>query len=120
MGERGIVGGAQAREQAVGEQLTWTLNVYKVGSIDGAVTNPDMTVTRLAGLDSEDVTADVTSGAMAVAGQIITLLAIGGVVGGVPASLTEGTQYRVDVTYDKDGQVDLKNEFTLTCPDVRP
>lgn len=118
MGERGIVGGAQAREQAVGEQLTWTLNVYKVGSIDGAVTNPDMTVTALP--SGVDVTAAVTSGAMAVAGQIITLLAIGGVVGGVPASLTEGTQYRVDVTYDKDGQVDLKNEFTLTCPDVRP
>jgi len=77
-----------------------------------------MTVTRLS--DGVDVTAIVTSGVMAVAGQIITLLTVGGAVGGVPASLDEGEQYRVDVTYDKDGQVNVKTEFELACPDVEP
>lgn len=118
MGQRGIVG-TQTHEQAVGEQIdAWTLDVSPVGSAAGAITNPDMTITRLS--DGADVTAAVTSGAMAVVGQIITLLAIGGLVGGVPASLDEGEQYRVDVIYDKDGHVDLKTEFKLACPDVEP
>lgn len=117
MGERGIVG-TQYREQAVGEQITWALDVSNVGSTAGAVTNPTMTVTQLS--NGTDVTATVTSGIMNVVGQIITLLAIGGLVGGAPASLTEGEQYRIDVIYDKDGNVDLKNEFQLNCPDVEP
>ncbi len=114
MGERGIVG-TQTLEHAVGEEITRTLDVGLVGTAAGAVTNPDMTVTRLS--DGVDVTAIVTSGIMAIAGQIITLLTVGGVA---PASLTEGEQYRVDVTYDKDGQVDVKTEFKLACPDVEP
>ena len=121
MGERGIVGGTQTKEHAVGEEITWTLNVGNVGSAAGAVTNPDMTVTRLS--DGVDVTVLVTTGAMIVAGQIITLMPIGGVVGAIPpapASLDEGEQYRVDVIYDKDGHVNLKNEFKLACPDVEP
>lgn len=118
MSERGIIG-TQTREQAVGEQIaTWALNVAGVGSAAGAVTNPGMTITQES--DGTDVTAIVTSGVMSVVGQIITLLTIGGAVGGTPASLTEGEQYRVDVTYDKDGNVDVKNEFKLNCPDVRP
>ena len=118
MSERGIEGGTQTKEQAVGEQLTWTLNVSNVGSLAGAVTNPDMNVVRLS--DGVDVTLTVTAGAMIVAGQIITLMPIGGAVGGVPASLDEGEQYRVDVIYDKDGHVNLKSEFFLACPDVEP
>ena len=122
MSERGIEGGTQTKEQAVGEQLTWTLNVSNVGSLAGAVTLPDMTVTRLS--DGANVTGDVTSGAMAVANQIITLKAIGGLIPAtppvLPISLTEGEQYRVDVIYDKDGHVDLKTEFFLACPDVEP
>lgn len=117
MSERGILG-TQTLEHAVGEELTRTLDVGDVGSVAGAVTNLDMTVTRLS--DGLDVTALVTSGAMAVAGQIITLLTVGGAVAGVPASLDEGEQYRVDVTYNKDGQVDIKQEFELACPDVEP
>jgi len=117
MSERGIIG-TQTLEHAVGEQITRSLNVGGVGSAAGAVTNPGMTVTRLS--DGVDVTATVTSGAMSVTGQVITLLAVGGAVGGTPASLTEGEQYRVDVTYDKDGNVDIKNEFYLACPDVEP
>ncbi|GAG36081.1 unnamed protein product, partial [marine sediment metagenome] len=87
MGERGIVG-TQTKEHAVGEQITWTIDVTLVASAAGAVTNPDMTVTRLS--DGVDVTAIVTAGAMFVAGQVITLMPIGGLVGGVPASLDEG------------------------------
>ena len=122
MGERGIVGGTQTREQAVGEQIdAWTLNVSGVGSAAGAVTNPDMDIIRLS--DGVDVTLVVTSGAMAVVGQVITLMAIGGAVGAIPpapASLDEGEQYRIDVIYDKDGHVNLKSEFKLACPDVEP
>lgn len=120
MGERGIIG-SQTREHAVGEQLTWTLNVSRVGSAAGAVTNPDMTVTRLS--DGANVTATVTSGAMSVLGQVITLMPIGGAVGAIPplpASLDEGEQYRIDVIYDKDGHVNVKSEFKLACPDVEP
>ena len=121
MGERGIEGGTQTKEHAVGEQLTWTLNVSRVGSAAGAVTNEDMKVFKLS--DGVDVTALVTTGAMAVALQIITLMPIGGAVGAIfplPASLDEGEQYRVDVTYNKDGHVNLKSEFYLACPDVEP
>ena len=121
MSERGIVGGSQTKEQAVGEELTWTLNVINVGSLAGAVTNPDMNVVRLS--DGVDVTVLVTTGAMMVAVQIITLMPIGGAVGAIfplPASLDEGEQYRVDVTYNKDGHVNLKTEFKLACPDVEP
>lgn len=118
MADRAIKGG-QHREQAAGEQIdAWTLDVSDVGSADGAVTNPDMTVTRLRG--GVDVTALVTSGAMAVATQIITLKAIGGLVGGVPASLDEGEQYRVNVIYDKDGHTDLNTPFFLDCVDAVP
>lgn len=118
MGERGIVGGTQTREHASDEILVWTLLVSGVGTADGAVTNPGMVVTRLS--DGVDVTADVTSGAMSIAGQIITLQAIGGTGAGPPESLAEGEQYRVDVIYDKDGQVDIKNKFKLSCPDDEP
>lgn len=118
MSERGIVGGTQTKEHAVNEQITWTLNVSGVGSAAGAVTNLGITVTQLS--DGVDVTATVTSGATTAAGQIITLAAIGGTGAGPPASLTEGEQYRIDVTYDKDGHANLKSEFFLACPDVEP
>ena len=123
MGERGILGGTQTKEHAVGEQITWTLNVGNVGSAAGAVTLPEMTVTQLS--DGADVTAIVTVAldVMIVVGQTIILKAIGGVVGAIPplpASLDEGEQYRVDVIYHKDGHVNLKNEFKLACPDVEP
>jgi len=117
MSETGIIG-SQILEHLVGEQLTRSLNVGYVGSTAGAVTNPGMAVIRLS--DGVDVTATVTSGVMSVAGQVITLLAVGGAVGGTPASLDEGEQYRIDVTYDKDGNVDIKNKFFLACPDEEP
>ena len=118
MPDRAIKGG-QHREQAAGEQIdAWTLDVSDVGSAAGAVTNPDMKVTRLS--DGVDVTATVTSGAMGVAAQIITMLAIGGLVGGTPASLDEGEQYRVNVIYDKDGHTDLNTPWFLNCPDEEP
>lgn len=118
MADRAIKG-SQHREQAANEIIdAWTLDVTNVGSAAGAVTNPDMTITRLS--DGTDVTAAHTAGAMGVAGQIITMLAIGGLAAGPPASLDEGEQYRVNVIYDKDGHSDLNTPWFLDCPDEEP
>jgi len=113
MDKRGIQGGDQWKTQSAHEGITRTISVADVGSAAGAVTNPDFFVyTHPADVD---VTGAVTSGVMAVAGQIITMLHLGGAA----FNLTKGTDYRVLTTYTKDGN-DLGNEFYIACPDTNP
>jgi len=113
MDKRGIQGGDQSRTQAAHEGITRSITVADVGSPAGAVTVPGMYVyTDPADVD---VTATVTSGAMLVAGQIITMLHLGG----AGFNLTKGTDYRVLVIYTKDGN-DLGNEFFIKCPNTNP
>lgn len=89
------------------EELTYALHCKKVGTPTGLITNPSMTVTRLP--DGLDVTGSVTSGSPCptVSGQYIPLCTI--------KSLVEGTSYRVDILYNKDGQV-VETEFPVYCP----
>lgn len=89
------------------EELTYALHCRKVGTLTGTITNPSMTVTRLP--DGTDVTALVTSGSPCptVAGQYIPLCTI--------KNLVEGTSYRVDVLFNKDGQK-VETEFPVYCP----
>ena len=113
MDKRGIQGGDQWRTQDEDEGITRTLDVSDVGSAAGAVTVPTMAVaTYPAGVD---VTATTTSGVMAVAGQLITMLRLGGA--GVP--LIAGTNYAIAVRYVKDTH-NLENKFYIKCPDEEP
>ena len=109
MDKRGIQGGDQWRYQDEDEEITYSLDVSDVGSAAGAVTVPTMAVATYP--DGVDVTAAVTAGAMAVAGQVITLMEI--------LNLVKGTDYCVAVRYVKDGN-DLENQFFLRCPDIEP
>ena len=110
MDKRGIQGGDQWRTQHSDEVISsWTMDVSDVGSAAGAVTVPTMAVATYPG--GVDVTADVTAGAMIVAGQIITMLTL--------QTLTKGTDYCVAVRYRKDGN-DLENQFFVRCPDIEP
>lgn len=124
MDKRGIQGGDQWRTQDEDEGITRTLDVSDVGSAAGAVTVPTMAVSTCpdgTGYDTEcgpggvDVTATTTSGAMGVAGQIITQLRLGGA--GVP--LIAGTNYAIAVRYVKDTN-NLENKFYVECPDEEP
>jgi len=110
MDKRGIQGGDQWRTQHSDEVIsTWTIDVTEVGSAAGAVIVPTMEVATYP--DGVDVTAAVTAGAMAIAGQIITLLTI--------QTLTKGTDYNVEVGYQKDGNT-VGNHFYIRCPDEEP
>jgi len=113
MDKRGIQGGDQWRTQDEDEGITRTLDVSAVGSAAGAVTVPTMSVATYP--DGVDVTAAVTSGAMVVAGQVITLLRMGG----AGKELTKGTDYCVAVRYVKDTN-NLENRFYVKCPDEEP
>ena len=113
MDKRGIQGGDQWRTQDEDEIITRTLDVSDVGSAAGAVTVPTMAVATYP--DGVDVTATTTSGAMIVAGQIITMLRLGGA--GVP--LIPGTDYSIAVRYVKDTN-NLENRFYVACPDEEP
>ena len=121
MDKRGIQGGDQWRTQDEDEGITRTLDVSAVGSAAGAVTVPTMVVATCpdgTGYETEcgpggvDVTATTTSGPMAVAGQFITMLRLGGA--GVP--LIKGTNYAIAVRYVKDTN-NLENRFYIECPD---
>jgi len=113
MDKRGIQGGDQWRTQDEDEGITRTISVAAVGSVAGAVTIPTMAVaTYPAGVD---VTATTTSGAMIVAGQIITMLRLGG----AGVELQKGTDYCVSVRYVKDAN-NLENRFYVKCPDEEP
>jgi len=113
MDKRGIRGGDQWRTQDHDEGITRTIDVSDVGSAAGAVTVPTMAVaTYPAGVD---VTATTTSGVMAVAGQVITMLRLGG----AGVELQEGTDYCIEVRYVKDTN-NLTNRFYVACPDEEP
>ena len=121
MDKRGIQGGDQWRTQDEDEGITRTLDVSAVGSAAGAVTVPTMAVSTCpdgTGYDTEcgpggvDVTATTTSGVMAVAGQVITMLRLGG----AGVELQKGTNYCVAVRYVKDTN-NLENRFYIECPD---
>ena len=120
MDKRGIQGGDQWRTQDEDEGITRTLDVSAVGSAAGAVTVPTMAVSTCpdgTGYDTEcgpggvDVTATTTSGPMAVAGQNITMLRLGG----AGVELQKGTNYCVAVRYVKDTN-NLENRFYVECP----
>ena len=124
MDKRGIQGGDQWRTQDEDEGITRTITVEDVGSAAGAVTVPTMAVATCpdgTGYDAEcgpggvDVTATTTSGVMAVAGQIITMLRLGGA--GVP--LIAGINYSIEVRYIKDTN-NLTNKFYIECPNEEP
>lgn len=124
MDKRGIQGGDQWRTQDPNEGITRTLNVSDVGSAAGAVTVPTMAVATCpdgTGYEEEcgpggvDVTGAVTSGAMAVAGQIITLLRLGG----AGAALVAGTNYAIAVRYVKDTN-NIENKFYIESPNEAP
>ena len=118
MDKRGIKGGDQWRTQDEDEIITYTLDVTEVNYPSvGAVAAVGMTVwtcpdgtgyDTVCGPGGADVTAAVTAGALAVAGQVITLLTI--------QTLTKGTDYVVAVKYTKDGHT-LENRFYIHCPD---
>ena len=121
MDKRGIQGGDQWRTQDEDEGITRTLDVSDVGSAAGAVTVPTMAVSTcpdgtgydtVCGPGGVDVTATTTSGAMIVAGQIITMLRLGG----AGVELQKGTNYCVAVRYVKDTN-NLENRFYVECPD---
>lgn len=113
MDKRGIQGGDQWRTQDEDEGITRTIDVSDVGTAAGAVTVPTMAVATYPG--DVDVTATTTSGVMGVAGQIITMLRLGGA--GVP--LIKGTDYCVAVRYVKDTN-NVENIFYVKCPDQEP
>jgi len=124
MDKRGIQGGDQWRTQDTHEGIVRTISIADVGSAAGAVTLPTMVVATCpdgTGYDTEcgpggvDVTAAVTSGAMAVAGQIITMLRLGG----VGFALVPGTNYAIAIRYVKDTNP-LENRFYIRCPDEEP
>jgi len=124
MDKRGIQGGDQWRTQDTDEGITRTIDVSDVGSAAGAVTVPTMVVSTcpdgtgystVCGPGGLDVTATTTSGVMAVAGQLITMLRLGGA--GVP--LIAGTNYAIAVRYVKDTH-NLENRFYVKCPDEEP
>lgn len=102
------VRGIREGDQEIGhrETIPFTLDVSPVGSAAGVVTNPSTRLTKLS-----DPTADVGAtslvGASGVAAQIITLPLI--------TLLEEGEDYRVDVTFDKDGGT-LEVEGFIFCP----
>lgn len=110
MDKRGIQGGDQWRVQDEDEDITRTLDASAVNYPSvGALTNLDMKVATYP--DGVDVTLTTTHGAMAAAGQIITLLGL--------YQLTKGTDYCVAVRYTKDGN-DIENRFYVRCPDEEP
>ena len=120
MDKRGIQGGDQWRTQDEDEGITRTITVAAVGSAAGAVTVPTMAVATCpdgTGYDTEcgpggvDVTATTTSGVMAVAGQFITMLRLGG----AGVELQKGINYCVAVRYVKDTN-NLENRFYIECP----
>ena len=120
MDKRGIQGGDQWRTQDEDEGITRTITVAAVGSAAGAVTVPTMAVATCpdgTGLEAEcgpggvDVTATTTSGVMAVAGQVITMLRLGG----AGVELQKGINYCVAVRYVKDTN-NLENRFYVECP----
>jgi len=110
MDKRGIKGGDQWRTQDEDEKIcSRTLDVTDVGTPTGAVTNYTMAVATYP--EGVDVTAAVTSGAMGVLGQTISLLCI--------EKLTKGQNYCVVIRYTKDGN-NLENRFYIACPDEEP
>lgn len=121
MDKRGIQGGDQWRSQRWFEGITRTLDVSDAGSAAGAVTLPTMNVftcpdptgpDEVCGPGGADVTLTITSGVMAIAGQIVTLLRLGG----VGVQLTRNTNYEIVVGYTKDTNT-LGNQFYIRCPD---
>jgi hypothetical protein len=111
MDKRGIKGGDQWRTQRWCEGITRTLDATDVNYPSvGALSNLDMDVFTYPG--GVDVTAAVTSGAMAAPAQVITLLRLGG----AGKELTRGTDYEVVVYFRKDGH-DFANHFFVACPD---
>ena len=121
MDKRGIQGGDQWRTQDEDEGITRTITAAAVGSAAGAVTVPTMAVATCpdgTGYETEcgpggvDVTATTTSGVMAVAGQFITMLRLGG----AGVELQKGVNYCVAVRYVKDTN-NLENRFYVECPD---
>ena len=121
MDKRGIQGGDQWRTQDEDEGITRTISVADVGSAAGAVTVPTMAVATCpdgTGYETEcgpggvDVTATTTSGVMAIAGQFITMLRLGG----AGVELQKGVNYCVAVRYVKDTN-NLENRFYIECPD---
>jgi len=108
MDQRGIEGGDQWRTLSSYESETWPIDVTKVGSVDGDITDLDMKVLELPGL--EDRTEDVTDdGEMGVGGQVITLKRISG--------LSPGKSYAVSALYRKDNE-DRETRFFIRCPEL--
>jgi len=105
MDQRGIEGGDQWRTLSSYESETWPIDVTKVGSSDGAIS--DMSIVVLELPDGTDRTEDVTEGEMGSDGQIITLKRI--------KNLMPDTNYKVSVLYRKDNE-DRETRFFIKCP----
>lgn len=101
----GIDGADQWRTHGASERITRTLDVSHISSAASPVSNLAMVMATYP--DGVDVTPAVTSGAMAIVGQVITLLRV--------QTLTKGTDYCVAVRYTKDGN-NLETRFYLDCP----
>jgi len=105
MDQRGIEGGDQWRTLSAHESETWPIDVTKVGSPDGTVSDASTIVLELP--LATDRTEDVTEGETGVDGQIITLARI--------QNLEPGKDYKVSARYRKDNE-DRENLFFVRCP----